>query len=603
MTAEELDRVKEIWGKQMNYDPKRENLLNLALDATPEEREKSLELGVGYEPLEQTWEVIVKHSGSLDALGEAYPRMQIVQLSNEYAVITLPQELIEALTNRTEIEYIEKPKRLFFAVDQAIRASCITPLYGEEFGLSGKNCLVCIVDSGIDYLHPDFINADGTTRIAYLWDQTLRAAGENDAPPEGFLTGVEFDADRINHALRQNSVQEARAICPSVDVSGHGTHVAGIAAGNGRASEGRFRGVAYEAALVVVKLGTPRENSFPRTTELMQAVDYVIRKARSMELPAAVNISIGNNYGSHDGTSLLETYLSDISNYWKTVIVTGTGNEGAARIHTSGELTPPVPAVAEEELLIADYETTMNLQIWKSYADTIGISIIHPNGREIGIIRERQGVQRFTLGETELLVYFGEPSPYSPYQEIYVDFLPVRNYIDSGIWTIRLTGERLAYGKYNMWLPSAVVLNSETGFLNPTEEITLTIPSTAEKLIAVGAYDSNYDQYASFSGRGYTRQTNQIKPDLAAPGVDIVSAMPGGGYVSRSGTSMAAPFVTGSAALLMEWGIINGNDPYLYGEKVKAYLIRGARRLRGYNEWPNRQMGWGALCVRDSLPV
>ena len=586
----------------MNNNPKRENLLNLALDATPEEREKSLELNVGYAPLERTWDVIVKYSGSLADLAAEYPEMKIVELSNEYAIVTLPQSLMEALTNRIEIEYIEKPKRLFFSVDQGIRASCITPLYGADFGLSGKNCLVCILDSGIDYLHPDFINPDGTTRIAYLWDQTLRPTREEDAPPEGFLTGVEFDSERINLALRQTTVQEARAVCPSVDTSGHGTHVAGIAAGNGRASNGRYRGVAYEATLIVVKLGTPRPDSFPRTTELMQAVDYAVHKAWQMKLPAAINISIGNNYGSHDGTSLLETYLSDISNYWKSVIVTGTGNEGAARGHTSGTLTLPVPSVVQEELLVADYETTLNLQIWKSYADSIGISIVHPNGREIGVIRERQGVQRFTLENTELLVYFGEPSPYSPYQEIYVDFLPVHDYLDSGIWKIKLTGERIAYGIYNMWLPSAAVLNSETGFLNPTEDITLTIPSTAEKLIAVGAYDSYYDQYASFSGRGYTRQTNQIKPDIAAPGVDITSTAPGGGYVSQSGTSMAAPFVTGSAALLMEWGIVNGNDPYLYGEKVKAYLIRGARRLRGYNEWPNRQLGWGVLCLADSLP-
>ncbi len=590
---------------------KRENLLNLALDATQEEREKSLELNVGYSLEDRTWDVIVKYSGSLSELEETFPQMQIVELSNEYAIITLPQYLMDALSARIEIEYIEKPKRLFFSVAQGIRSSCITPLYGSDFRLSGRNCLVCIIDSGIDYFHPDFRNPNGTTRIAYLWDQTIAPRTSDGTeeeesdwqPPEGYRSGVEFNEAQINLALQQATRQEAYRICPSTDSSGHGTHVAGIAAGNGRGSDGQYRGVAYESTLLVVKLGTPRADSFPRTTELMLAVDYAIRKARQMQMPAAINISIGNNYGSHDGTSLLETFLSDIANYWKTSIIVGTGNEGAARGHTEGRFTETVPATQTTELLVAEYETALSLQIWKSYSDTIGITLVHPNGKVIGVIRQEQGVQRFTIEGTELLVYFGEPSPYSPYQEIYVDFIPVRNYIDSGVWKIQLTAEHIVYGIYNMWLPSSSVISSSTGFAKPTEDITLTIPSTAEKVISIGAYDSDYNQYAAFSGRGYTRQTNQIKPDIAAPGVDITSTAPGGGYVAKSGTSMAAPFVTGAAALMMEWGIVNGNDPFLYGEKMKAYLIRGAQRLRGFEEWPNQQLGWGVLCARDSLPV
>lgn len=153
-----------------------------------------------------------------------------------------------------------------------------------------------------------------------------------------------------------------------------------------------------------------------------------------------------------------------------------------------------------------------------------------------------------------------------------------------------------------MWLPASGVLNAGTGFLYPTEQTTLTIPSTAEKVITVAAYDALYGELAAFSGRGYTRETNQVKPDLAAPGVEITSCAPGGGYVTRSGTSMATPFVTGGAALLMEWGTVERNDPYLYGEKLKAYLIRGARHLPILPVYPNPQIGWGTLCVAGSLP-
>ncbi len=408
------------------------------------------------------------------------------------------------------------------------------------------NCS-CLTGKGIDYNHPDFRNQDGSTRILALYDETLDR---------------EFTSEEINQALEASSEQERFRIVPSRDTSGHGTHVAGIAAGNGRASGGVNRGVAFESPLLIVKLGTQDPNSFPRTTQLMRGLDYAVRKSLEYQMPMAVNISFGNTYGSHSGTALLESYINDISNYWKTSISIGTGNEGAARGHTSGILKQGQEQ--EIELGIGEYESTVNLQLWKSYADQYDVILVHPSGSRIGPIRQVQGPQRFVMGQTELLIYYGEPSPYNLYQEIYVDFLPAKSYIDAGVWKIVLVPERIVQGSFDLWLPGQSVLNRGTGFLYPTEETTLTIPSTAEKVISVGAYDARYNQLADFSGRGFTRQTNQVKPDIAAPGVGIRSAAPGGGYAVRNGTSMATPFVTGSAALLMQFGIVDGNDPYLY---------------------------------------
>ncbi len=562
-----------------------ENLLNLALDATAREREKSLQLGVGYEPEEQRWELIVKYSGNIMRLAEENPQIKVIELMNEYAILYVPENAMEQVAMAAEVEYVEKPKRMYFAVREGKQASCITPVQTARYNLTGKGVIVAVLDSGIDYSHPDFRNEDGSTRILALYDETLDR---------------EFTSEEINQALAASSEQERFRIVPSRDSSGHGTHVTGIAAGNGRASSGVNRGVAYESPLLVVKLGTQEPNGFPKTTQLMRGLDYAVQKSLEYQMPMAVNISFGNTYGSHSGTALLESYINDVSNYWKTSISIGTGNEGAARGHTSGVLEQGQQR--EIELGVGEYESSLNLQLWKSYVDQYDVILVHPSGSQIGPIRQVQGPQRFVMGQTELLIYYGEPSPYNLYQEIYIDFLPAKSYIDAGIWKVVLVPERIVQGNYDLWLPGQSVLNQSTGFLYPIEETTLTIPSTAEKVISVGAYDARYNQLADFSGRGFTRQTNQVKPDIAAPGVDIRSAAPGGGYAVRNGTSMATPFVTGSAALLMQWGIVEGNDPYLYGEKVKAYLIRGAKHVPILQEYPNPQLGWGVLCLRDSLP-
>lgn len=583
----------------MANNEKIENLLNLALDATSEEREKSLELDVGYERETNSWELIVKYSGDISRLADENRGIYVEPLSNEYAILQVPQDMIDEIAAVPEIEYIEKPKSLYFSLIRGIQASCILPVRRPPLQLSGRNVITAVIDSGIDYFHPDFRNPDGSTRILSIWDQTLTPRAGESAPYE-YRRGVEYSKEEIDQALSAGSEIEGLQIVPSRDASGHGTHVAGIAAGNGRASNGRYRGVAYESDILIVKLGYPKENAFPRTTELMTALDYVIQKSIEYQRPVAVNVSIGNTYGGHSGTSLLETFIDDISNYGRNVICIGSGNEGAARGHTRGTLRE---GFSEEiQLAVAPYEPSLSLQIWKSYADDVDISLVAPSGTRVGPIQKILGTQRFSIDDTQVLLYYGEPSPYSPYQEIYISFLPERDYINSGIWRVELLAGRIVYGQYDMWLPSQTVLGAGTGFLYPSEETTLTIPSTASGVITVGAYDANTMQTVDFSGRGYTRQTNQIKPDLAAPGVDITSCAVGGGYVEATGTSMATPFVTGSSALLMQWGIIDGNDAFLYGEKLKAYLIRGARQIEAVREYPNPMLGWGVLCVEDSIP-
>ena len=583
----------------MPNSEKIETLFRAALDATPREREQSSDLSTGFEITDNTWEIIVKYTDSLSPLREKYRNIAIVELLNNYGILRAPEDMINVIADEPYITYIEKPKRLFFESYEGNRASCVTTLQARYPFLTGKGILVGVIDSGIDYMHPDFINPNNTSRIVELWDQTISANSSPDfSSPEGYPLGTVFSNATLNQAINEPDDVRRLMICPSQDLSGHGTHVAGIATGNGRASNSANRGVAYESQLLVVKLGSASPTGFMNTAQLMMAVDYCVRKSLSLNIPLALNLSFGNTYGSHSGASLLETYLDLVSQQGRLSIVIGSGNEGASAGHIGGLLNPNTSQTIE--FTISDYTPTLNIQLWKNYWDELTVTLTPPIGNGI-TLPSTSGAWRFPLGENDLYSYNGMPTPYSPLQEVYLDLLPRNSYLTAGVWTLRLTPQLIRSGEWDMWMPASAIRNEATSFLLPTPETTLTIPSTSFRSISVGAYDSRRNAPASFSGRGFTRGNRIVKPELVAPGVDILSCAPGGGYQSRTGTSMATPFVTGSAALLMQWGIIEGNDVFLYGEKLKAYLINGAEKFPGIITYPNPQVGWGALCVRNSL--
>lgn len=593
---------------------KLENLLNLALETPEAVRERTDNLNVGFNSDAKTWELIVKYHGSLEQLEVL--EVGIEYLIAGYAILTVPETLVDLVAQLEEIEYVEKPKRYYYSVTEARTDSCVLPVTLREPYLSGEGVLVAVLDSGIDYRRQDFCHADGTTRIRYLWDQTLRPdplGGEPQAraprrPPEGFALGVEFDSGQINAALEASGRQESFALVPSIDTSGHGTAVAGLAAGSGN-ENGMYEGMAPGSGLLVVKLGVPDAQGFPRTTEIMRGVTYAVKKGIELQMPLAVNLSFGNSYGAHDGSSLLERFLDNAAEIGRTVICVGSGNEGNSAGHIAGN----VEENQVVELAVAEYERGLSIQLWKQYSDEYRIRLRSPGGTVEELPRAlRPGKFTLSMEQTRILVYIGEPTPYSAAQEIYFDMIADdRPYINSGIWQIIIQPVKVVTGQYYLYLPSAAVRSAGTGFYNPNPQMTMTIPSTAAKVITVGAYDSTYDSYADFSGRGYVDPRRTIgvvaagltKPDLAAPGVGIMAPDLYSGYQPVTGTSFAAPLVTGAGALLMEWGIVRGNDIFLYGEKVKAYLRSGARPVRGEVSYPNDRVGFGALCVSQSLPI
>ncbi len=585
---------------------KLENLLNLALDTDEEVRSETDSLNVGFDPETRTWELIVKYHGSLDALEEM--NIQVEYLIAGYALLTVPEQLVDVVGELPEIEYVEKPKRYYYRQTvPATEDSCIYPLTRRDPFLTGRGVLIAVLDSGIDYGRPDFRNEDGTSRILWLWDQTV----QDGTPPEGFSIGSEYSDAQINEALLAGSTVQRRALVPSIDISGHGTAVAGIAAGYNN-GETFYEGVAPESSLLIVKLGTPGEDGFPRTTEIMRGVTYAVKKAQERNMPLVINLSFGNSYGSHDGSSLLERFLDNAAEIGRTVICVGSGNEGSSAGHAAGNIR----TASTVQLSVANYQRNLSVQIWTHYSDRYRIYLTSPGGiRQELPSNIASGKYTLRMEQTDLLIFLGEPSPYSVNRELYIEMLPADTssstaYVNSGIWRFTLEPISVVVGQFYLYLPSAATRSEGTGFTEPTPQVTLTIPSTASRVITVGAYNSITDSYADFSGRGYTDADRTIgvvtagliKPDLAAPGVNILAPDLYGGYEAVTGTSFATPIASGSAALLMEWGIVRGNDPFLYGEKVKAYLRSGARPIRGEERYPNNRVGFGALCVAKSLP-
>lgn len=496
----------------MDFNQKIDVSLRASLEATPVERNASDDLSTGSSS-DGFWDLIVLYTGSPQTLQNEFPSSSFTFLLGNYAIVKISEDDIPSLAAFPQVIYIERPRQLFFEIVSARQASCLSAIQeNSSYGLTGKGILISVIDSGIDYAHPDFCNPDKTTRLVALWDQTILAdpsAGR--FAPAGYSQGTLFSPEQINAALQADTFEQRMELVPSTDVTGHGTHVAGIAAGNGRASGGLYRGVAPESSLLAVKLGSPDPKGFPNTLELMQAVDFSVRYAIEHTVPLVINLSFGNTYGSHSGTSLLETYLDYVSNLGRINIVVGSGNEGNNGGHASARLASLESA--RIEFAVGNYESSLSIQIWKNYWDDIRFQLTPPGLGTSFKIPNQPGSWRFSFGTTQILVYYGLPSPYSLYQEIAIDLLPRRDYISGGVWFFTAEARSVIEGIIDLWMPAAAIRGTATQFLTPTTETTLTIPSTAGNVITVGAYDSSTNTLAPFPAEdipGIPDRSNRI---------------------------------------------------------------------------------------------
>ncbi len=565
--------------------------LRISMQLTNRELERDIEASVGYNKANRTWRLIVKYGGNIEIVARKYGAI-VERLTEDYAVITISENSILAFSEEREVEYIEKPKGLEYQLNRGLWDTCIVQVNDYvPYNLKGDGVLIGIIDSGIDYSHPDFLDENGKTRIIRMWDQSV-----DGNPPIGFKHGTEYTGEDINRILNNYVDKYTSGELPSMDISGHGTLVAGVAAGNGAASDRYFRGVAPNATLAIVKLGPTDYDGYPiKTIDVMVGVKYLIEVAREFDMPIAINLSYGSPYGSRDGHGLFETYLNDIALHWKTAIATGSGNDAVKRSHTEGDIR----SNDEINFIVSGYVSSVSLELWKSSVDNFNIEIIYPSGASTGVIPRLNQVLRYRYRSESIIILSSPPTPFNVNDSINVEIVSEDTQLEEGMWTIRLYEQAIVLGKYEVWMHSDC--SPSCGFLNPTPYNTLTLPSTVENLITVAAYDYRTGKIADFSGRG-SSTLQIVKPDIAAPGVGITSTAVGGNYEMASGTSMAAPYVTGASALMMQWGIVEKNDPYLYGSKLRAYLYSGAVKERNVI-YPNNIWGYGKLCLQNVMDI
>lgn len=498
-------------------------------------------------------------------------------LGFNFGLVNISIDKLRMLSKSRSIQYIELPKNLYESALESNIASCI-PNAVSTYNVSGKGILIGFIDSGIDYMHPAFMNNEGSTRIEYIYDLS---AGKKI-----------YDKQIINEAIK---APDPYAIVNSIDSTGHGTHVVGIACGGGKINL-KYKGAAPEASIAMVKSARGVRTL---SSQIMRGFKFLINKSKELNMPLVINMSLSTNNGAHNGSSLLEQYIKTIANLERITIAIAAGNEGDAGHHTGGTFKEN----KFKTFNIASDEKAIVINFYKSILPEISINIINSSGQSSGLIKLNEGYFRTNIGKDRLDIYVAGPKPFELDNEIQIIISARSEYLAEGIWKMEIELNNEYDGDYSLWLPVSEGLNTNTKFLEPLTSNTLGIPATVENIIAVGSYNNITDDISSFSGRGAGNNPYTIRPDIVAPGQNISGPLPGGGYDNKTGTSMAAPQVAGICALLMEWGIIKGNDPYLFGQRLKYYLVKGAKRKRVNLNYPNNTWGYGEVCALNTFKL
>lgn len=520
----------------------------------------------------------------------------VVHIMNEnYAIIhVLREQFIEMLPN---IRYAEFPILFGLTDEVSLEASRVLDLRNTAaFNLQGEGVIIAIIDTGIDYTNPIFRKPDGSTKIISIWDQSINTGPS----PEDAKFGTIYTGEQINQAL---IAENPLAIVPSVDENGHGTMLAGIAAGNDVVSE-KFYGVAPKSDLIIVKLRQAKQSirSFfmiPDTAVCFQenhiiwAMQYCEEEARRLNRPLVICLGIGSSQGGHTGRFPISVIANIIADSPDTGFVISAGNEGNLGRHYYGAIDPAIGSNSVE-LNVGENDSKFALELWGNPPGIYSIDILSPSGEYIPRIAPGLRVRRvisFIFENTILYINYQLIESQTGDQLILIRF----ENASSGIWRFNVYGHGDLATGFHMWLPMGDFITRDTYFIQPNIYTTVLSPGTTLLPITITTYNPvNSNLYVN-SSRGYTRD-EVIKPEIAAPGVNYLAPTLNHTFEPFSGTSVSAAHTAGVVALILEWGTVRGNDPGMDSGVIKNYLIRGARRRQNV-VYPNRDWGYGILDI------
>lgn len=553
---------------------------------------------------EEIADFIVRYSPrAVDSLYELAQTRCVNLVSQEYAIVHAPLFGVLPLSF-TQHTYSAIPKLYGLQDTTALEAAGILPVFSQPNLMStGQGILIGMIDTGIDYTNPLFQNPDGTSRILRLWDQTIESENTPEAVA-GFqpFYGTVYSQEDLNRALASEQPLE---LVPSTDTSGHGTFLAGVAAGRQIQSPTTFSGAAPDAALAVVRLkpakqylreffAVPPDADAYQENDIMAAAAFLLGVAGQYQMPLVLCLGVGTSQGSHSGISPLAMQLQALSGTRGFACVTGAGNETGFRHHYFGNLSPD-QEYEDVELRVADSTSGFSMELWADVSELYTVGFVSPSGEVIERIPMTVGQETtisFQLDATRILISYQITESSSGRFLAFLRFTGPA----PGIWHIRVYPTLFVAGQFHIWLPMQGFLTEDTGFLRPDPDITITDPGNAPLLLTVSTYNHVTGSLYIHSSRGFTA-TGQIKPDFAAPGVEVQGPgiPPGTSRLSRqTGSSVATAITAGAVACLFSWGFTQGNDTTLTSISVKSILIRGAERKEAFR-YPNRQWGYGTL--------
>lgn len=534
-------------------------------------------------------------------------------VNSTLAVVYVPLSTVTPSTY-TSYTYSAVPKLYSLLDVTSMDAAGITPA-GELPVLNnqGAGVIVGFVDTGINYTDSLFRNVDGSTRIIGIWDQTNNSDNSNNIENEtakpfsafSALYGTQYTAEEINLALNSDN---PASIVPTRDENGHGTFLASIAAGN-RDERAGFSGAAPQASIAMVKLKPAKQYlrdfyliqdgaDAYQENDIMMGVSYLYFLARKYSMPLVVCIPLGTNIGSHMGMSRLGQYLNQVSLSNGSAVITAAGNETGARHHFRAVMDADTDEVTAE-LRVGEREAGFSMELWAENMGVYTVGFISPTGevaREISVPLRGENTVSFLLEQTQITVYTQIADVSAGSQFIFMRF---ENPM-SGIWRILIRNSLDIRETFHIWLPVRGFITDETYFLRPDPDTIITDPGNARYPITVTAYDHTKNSIYIHASRGYSL-SGRIKPDLAAPGVNILGASVSGRRLTRmSGTSVSAAHLAGAAAILLNWGVLNANYPYLNTPVLKSIFVRGAQRNPALT-YPNREFGYGTLNLYEAF--